>query len=129
METQNDIHPELLSLSNPRNLTHGYRAGNCFRINGDASILFSQFLDSDHMRILSFSTQEHKDYAMVLLMRNGNTLIAQGIETSKWVPSELTGKKLYDVTKESLKQIMDYMNNNGDEIVVSTKDGKYVSRK
>lgn len=119
LETQNDIHPELLSLSNPRNLTHGYRAGNCFRINGDASILFSQFLDSDHMRILSFSTQEHKDYAMVLLMRNGNTLIAQGIETSKWVPSELTGKKLYDVTKESLKQIMDYMNNNGDEIVAT----------
>lgn len=119
LETQNDIQPELLSLSNPRNLTHGYRAGNCFRINGDASILFSQFLDSEHMRILSFSTKEYKDYAMVLLMRNGNTLIAQGIETSKWVPSELTGKKLYDVTKESLKQIMDYMNNNGDEIVAT----------
>lgn len=119
LETQNEIVPELLSLSDPRNLTHGYRAGNCFRINGDASILFSQFLDSEHMRILSFSTQEHKDYAMVLLMRNGNTLIAQGIETSKWVPDELKGKKLYDLAKKVLKEIMNYMNKNGDEIVAT----------
>ncbi|MBO5121008.1 MAG: hypothetical protein J6C28_04945 [Bacilli bacterium] len=119
LKTQNEIIPELLSLSEPRNLTHGYRSGNCFRINGDASILFSQFLDSEHMRILSFSTKEYKDYAMVLLMRNGNTIIAQGIETSKWVPPELTGKKLYDLTKSILKQIMDYMNKNGDEIVAT----------
>ena len=112
-----EITPELLKLSDPRNLTHGYRSGNCFRVNGDASILFSKFLDSEHMRILSFSTPEYKDYAMVLLMRNGNVLIAQGIETSKWVPPELKGKVLYDLTKQSLKQVMDYMNENGDEIV------------
>ena len=115
--SSDEIVPELLDLSDPRNLTHGYRSGNCFRLNGDASILFSQFLDSEHMRILSFSTPEYKDYAMVLLMRNGNVLIAQGIETSKWVPSDLTGKKLYELTKNSLKQIMDYMNSNDDEIV------------
>ena len=30
----------------------------------------------------------------------GNTLIAQGIETSKWVPSEIKGKKLYEATKK-----------------------------
>ena len=119
IQTSGDIIPELLPLSSPRNLTHGYRSGNCFRINGDASILFSQFLDSEHMRILSFSTAEYKDYAMVLLMRNGNTLIAQGIETSKWVPQELKGKKLYELTKLALKEIMDYMNKNGDEIVAT----------
>lgn len=112
-----EIKVELLNLSDPRNLTHGYRSGNCFRVNGDAAILFSKFLDSDHMRILSFSTPEHKDYAMVLLMRNGNVLIGQGIETSKWVPQELKGKRLYDLTKNALKQVMNYMNSRGDEIV------------
>lgn len=111
-----EIKVELLNLSDPRNLTHGYRSGNCFRVNGDAAILFSKFLDSDHMRILSFSTPEHKDYAMVLLMRNGNVLIGQGIETSKWVPQELKGKRLYDLTKNALKQVMNYMNSRGDEI-------------
>lgn len=112
-----EIKPELLNLSDPRNLTHGYRSGNCFRVNGDAAILFSKFLDSEHMRILSFSTAEYKDYAMVLLMRNGNVLIAQGIETSKWVPPELKGKRLYDLTSNTLKQVMDYMNSCGDEVV------------
>ena len=112
-----EIKVELLNLSDPRNLTHGYRSGNCFRVNGDAAILFSKFLDSDHMRILSFSTPEHKDYAMVLLMRNGNVLIGQGIETSKWVPQEFKGKRLYDLTKNALKQVMNYMNSRGDEIV------------
>ena len=119
LNQEGEITIELLNLSDPRNLTHGYRSGNCFRINGDASILFSKFLDSEHMRILSFSTSEYKDYAMVLLMRNGNTLIAQGIETSKWVPSEIKGKKLYEATKKSLKQIMDYMNQEDDEIVAT----------
>ncbi len=114
-----EITPELLSLSDPRNLIHGYRAGNCFRINGEASILFSKFLDSEHMRILSFSTPEYKDYAMVLLMRNGNTLIAQGIETSKWVPLEIKGQKLYNATRTALKEIMDYMNQENDEIVAT----------
>lgn len=119
LSSSTDIKPELLPLSSPRNLTHGYRSGNCFRLNGDASILFSQFLESEHMRILSFSTPEYKDYAMVLLMRNGNVLIAQGIETSKWVPPELKGKRLYDLTKDALCQIMDYMNSSGDEIVAT----------
>lgn len=119
LQIQSEIHPELLALSDARNLTHGYRSGNCFRLNGDASILFSQFLESENMRILSLSTPEYKDYAMVLLMRNGNVLIAQGIETSKWVPPELKSKSLYEIVQNSLKQIMDYMNANGDEIVAT----------
>ena len=43
---------EILKLNDPRNLVLGYRAGNCFRINGDASILFNNFLKSEHMRLL-----------------------------------------------------------------------------
>ena len=119
LTSEDEISIELLDLSDPRNLTHGYRSGNCFRLNGDASILFSKFLDSEHMRILSFSTPEYKDYAMVLLMRNGNVLIAQGIETSKWVPAEIKGKRLYNATKNALKEIMDYMNLSGDEIAAT----------
>ena len=110
---------EVLSLSDPRNLVLGYRSGNCFRINGDASILFHNFLKSEHMRLISISTMEHKDYAMMLVMRNGNVLIGQGIEVSKWVSSDIKGKKLYDVCRLVLKEMMDYMNSCGDEIVAT----------
>ena len=106
---------EMIPLKDPRNLVMGYRAGNCFRINGDAFILFNNFLTNPHMRLLSISTEEYKDFGMVLLMRNGNVLVAQGIETSKRVPNELLGRKLYEATKQALEEIM----NHNPELVVS----------
>lgn len=110
---------ETIKLSDPRNLVLGYRAGNCFRFNGDASILFRNFLKSEYMRLVSISTPEYKDFAMMLVMRNGNVLIGQGIEVSKWAPSEIKGKKLYEACKLLLKEMMDYMNNQGDDIVAT----------
>ena len=110
---------EILPLDDVRNLVMGYRSGNCFRINGDAFIFFKLFLNSPHMRILSISTEEYKDFGMVLLMRNGNTLIAQGIELSKRTPYRLTGEKLYNAVKKTIEHIMQQMNNDGDEIVAS----------
>ena len=98
---------EMIPLNDVRNLVMGYRAGNCFRINGDAFILFNNFLISPHMRLLSISTDEYKDFGMVLLMRNGNVLISQGIETSKRVPNNLLGEKLYMAVKYAVKEIMD----------------------
>ncbi len=120
IQIQNDeITAEVLKLNDPRNLVLGYRAGNCFRINGDASILFSNFLKSEHMRLLSLSTLECKDFAMMLIMRNGNVLIGQGIEVSKRAPSNISDKKIYDTCREAMKQIMDYENSKGDEIVAT----------
>lgn len=109
---------EVLPLTDFRNLLMGYRAGNCFRINSQTSfMLFNEFLTNPHMRILSISNMEYKDFGMVLLMRNGNILIGQGIEHSSRVPDELIGEKLYDAVRVAMKTIMDSMNNNGDEIV------------
>lgn len=119
VNTDSELYCDVLSLNDPRNLVLGYRSGNCFRINGDASILFHNFLKSEHMKLVSISTKENKDYAMMLVMRNGNVLIGQGIEVSKWVSSNIKGKKLYDTCRLVLKQMMDYMNSNGDEIVAT----------
>lgn len=119
IQTKNGFLCEAIRLNDPRNLVLGYRSGNCFRINGDASTLFRNFLKSEHMRLLSISTPENKDYAMMLLMRNGNVLIGQGIEVSERAPSDIKGKKLYDACREALKEMMDYMNSNGDEIVAT----------
>ena len=110
---------EVLSLSDPRNLVLGYRAGNCFRINGEAATLFYSFLKSEHMRLISISTVEYKDFAMMLVMRNGNVLIGQGIEVSKRIPNNLKGKKLYDICRDLLKNMMEYMNLKGDHIVAT----------
>ena len=108
---------EVISLNDPRNLVLGYRAGNCFRINGDASRLFNNFLKSEHMRLLSVSTMENKDFGMMLIMRNGNVLIGQGIEVSKRI--DVDRRKLYNACRECLKEMIDYMNSNGDEIVAT----------
>ena len=113
----NEYISEILDLSDSRNLVMGYRAGNCFRINGDAAILFRQFLKSEHMRLVSISTLEHKDFAMMLVQRNGNILIAQGIEVSKYAPKGILGRELYETCRSTLKQMMEYMNDNGDNIV------------
>ena len=110
---------EVLRLNDPRNLVLGYRSGNCFRINGDASSLFYNFLKNEHMRLVSISTIDNKDYAMMLVMRNGNVLIGQGIEVSKWVSSDIKGLKLYNYCRLILKEMMDYMNFCGDEIVAT----------
>lgn len=110
---------ELIPLNDVRNLVMGYRAGNCFRINGEAFLLFSNFLSNPHMRILSISTKEHKDFGMVLLMRNGNVLIAQGIELSKRIPDQVSKEEIYNATRKALKYIMDQMNKDDDEIVVN----------
>lgn len=110
---------EMLKLNDPRNLVLGYRSANCFRPNGEAAILFDNFLKSDNMRLLSISTLEYKDFAMVLLMRNGNVLIAQGIETSNYSPKEIKGEKLYETVKSLMNQLMIYMNGQNDEIVAT----------
>ena len=115
----NDYIFELIPLSDFRNLVMGYRAGNCFRINGNALMLFNNFLTNPHMRLLSISTKEYKDFGMVLLMRNGNVLIAQGIEKSNRVPNYITGEKLYKAVSLAIKYIMDEHNQIGDEIVAS----------
>ncbi len=109
---------ELLPLDDIRNLVIGYRAGNCFRINGDAFVLFHNFLTNPHMRILSISTDKYKDFGMVLLMRNGNVLIAQGIEMSKRV-SDIDSEELYNSVRMAIKFIMDKINSENDEIVAS----------
>ncbi len=110
---------ELLPLDDVRNLVMGYRSGNCFRINGEAFILFNNFLTNPHMRILSISTEENKDFGMVLLMRNGNVLIAQGIELSKKIDKYIDGEKLYNALRATIKFIMEKMNSEDDEIVAS----------
>lgn len=119
LHTNNEYIFEILNLDAPRNLVMGYRSGNCFRINGDAASLFKNFLISEHIRLISISTKEIKDFAMILIYRNGNVLVAQEIEVSKRVPSELKGKKLYETSKQILKEIMDYMNKNGDSIIAT----------
>ena len=117
--SNSDLSCEVLKLNDPRNLVMGYRSGNCFRINGDAQVLFKQFLASSHMRLISISSKEHKDIAMMLVMRNGNVLVSQGIEISNRDIGKISKKYIYDVCREAMKQLMNYMNSNGDEIVAT----------
>ncbi len=117
--TENDITCEVLKKSDPKILVMGYRTNNCFRINGDALVLFKKSATNKHMRVISVSTKERRDIAMMLLFRNGNVLVGQGIEISKSFQNKEYREKIYNALKNTLKEMMNYMNLNNDEIVAT----------
>lgn len=109
----------MLKKSDPKILVMGYRTNNCFRINGDALVLFKKSAMNKHMRVISVSTKERRDIAMMLLFRNGNVLVGQGIEISKSFQNKEYREKIYNALKSTLKEMMNYMNLNNDEIVAT----------
>lgn len=119
MVIDGDLCCETISRNDPKLLVIGYRTNNCFRMNGDAFILFKKAIKCKHMRVLVISTKEKKDIAMVLLGRNGNVLIGQGIEISVSFRNKEYRKKIYNIVKNFMKELMNEMNRNGDEIVAT----------
>lgn len=115
----NDLQASVLSKNDPKTLVMGYRANNCFRINGEASILFSKAIKSKNFRLVSISSYKDNDIAMMLIARNGNVLIAQGIEISRSYQDYENRKKIYQICSEMLRALMKEMNFLGDEIVAS----------
>lgn len=119
MVTDEELCCETISRNDPKLLVIGYRTNNCFRMNGEAFILFKKAIKCKHMRVLVISTKEKKDIAMVLLGRNGNVLIGQGIEISISFRNKEYREKIYNITKKFMKELMNEMNRNGDEIVAT----------
>lgn len=119
MATDGELYCETMARNDPKLLVIGYRTNNCFRMNGDAFILFKKAIKSKHMRVLVISTKFKKDIAMVLLGRNGNVLIGQGIEISVSFKNKEYREKIYNIIKKFMKELMDEMNRNGDEIVAT----------
>ena len=119
MVTDGELCCETISRNDPKLLVIGYRTNNCFRMNGEAFILFKKAIKSKHMRVLVISTKFKKDIAMVLIGRNGNVLIGQGIEISVSFRNKEYREKIYNITKKFMKELMEEMNRNGDEIVAT----------
>ena len=119
MATDGELYCETLSRNDPKLLVIGYRTNNCFRMNGDAFILFKKVIKSKHMRVLVISTKFKKNIAMVLLGRNGNVLIGQGIEISVSFRDKEYRERIYNIIKKFMKELMDEMNKNDDEIVAT----------
>ena len=113
---KDEITCDILAKSSPRNLVIGYKTNCCFRINGDASILFTKAITSKHYRVLSVSTSKEKDIAMALLTRNGNVIVVQGIEISNSYQNKEMRAKIYEAIKETMEQLMTNMNKKGDII-------------
>ena len=116
-KNKNGLICEILPKNSPRNLVIGYRTNSCFRINGDASILFSKAMISKHYRVLSISTNKEKDIAMCLLARNGNLIVVQGIEISKSYQNKEMRAKIYEGVKEAMQELMNTMNREEDKII------------
>lgn len=114
-----DLQMDVLAKSDPKILVMGYRSGNCLRINGEAAVLFSFSVKSKDFRLVSISSSQDNDIAMMLVARNGNVLIAQGIEISKSYQDYYKRRKIYQAATLFMKKLMDEMNKRGDLIVLS----------
>lgn len=119
MIADGDLVCETLSKNDPKLLVIGYRTNNCFRLNGDAFILFKKAIKSKHMRVVVISTKQKRDIAMILVGRNGNVLIGQGIEISTSFRNKEYREKIYKIIKKFMKELMFRMNNDNDEIVAT----------
>lgn len=114
-----ELYCEMLAKNDPKLLVIGYKTNNCFRMNGEAFILFKKAIKSKHMRVVVIGTKLKKDIAMVLVGRNGNVLVGQGIEISVSFRNKEYREKIYNIIKKFMKELMDEMNKNGDEIVAT----------
>ena len=109
----------VLAKNDPKVLVMGYRTNNCFRINGDASVLFKKVIASRHCRVVSVSRAKDDDIAMAIIIRNGNVIVAQGIEISQSYQNMIDRKNIYLTIEMLMKQLMNEMNENKDEIVAA----------
>ena len=114
-----DYKASILAKNDPKVLVMGYRANNCFRINGDASVLFKKVIASKHCRVVSVSRAKDNDIAMAIIIRNGNVIVAQGIEISQSYRNIVDRKKIYLTIEKFMKQLMNEMNEKGDVIVAT----------
>lgn len=114
-----DYKASILAKNDPKVLVMGYRANNCFRLNGDASVLFKKVIASKHCRVVSVSRAKDNDIAMAIIIRNGNVIVAQGIEISQSYQNIVDRKKIYLTIEKFMKQLMNEMNEKGDVIVAT----------
>ena len=114
-----DYKASILAKNDPKVLVMGYRANNCFRINGDASVLFKKVIASKHCRVVSVSRAKDNDIAMAIIIRNGNVIVAQGIEISQSYRNIVDRKEIYLTIEKFMKQLMNEMNEKGDVIVAT----------
>ena len=114
-----DYKASILAKNDPKVLVMGYRANNCFRLNGDASVLFKKVIASKHCRVVSVSRAKDNDIAMAIIARNGNVLVAQGIEISQSYQNIFDRKEIYLTIEKFMKQLMNEMNEKGDVIVAT----------
>lgn len=114
-----DYKASILAKNDPKVLVMGYRANNCFRLNGDASVLFKKVIASKHCRVVSVSRAKDNDIAMAIIIRNGNVIVAQGIEISQSYRNIVDRKKIYLTIEKFMKQLMNEMNEKGDVIVAT----------
>ena len=113
----NDLQCTILPKNSPELLVIGYRNNNCLRLNGEAFLLYRKAIKSKHMRILKIENSNKETIAMMLVIRNGNTLVGQGIEISKH--NKENPALIYQACKYTLKEIMNTMNASDDEIVAT----------
>ena len=114
-----DYKASILAKNDPKVLVMGYRANNCFRLNGDASVLFKKVIASKHCRVVSVSRAKDNDIAMAIIIRNGNVIVAQGIEISQSYQNIVDRKEIYLTIEKFMKQLMNEMNEKGDVIVAT----------
>ena len=105
-----DFYYETLLANDPSLFIMGSSTDNCFKIGGDADSFVKYCAEDVNGRVLAIKDKRNSVVAMVPMVRNGNLIICNSIE-SNMVRNETFMKKMFEVLEEAGNKIIDISNN------------------
>ena len=101
--TNSDYSYEVLKLDDPTAMVVGYETGCCFRLNGLSKDFLKYCCSSENGRIVVVRNEFGELVAMTPVVRNGNVIVGNSIESKKTKSEEA---KVYNAYKQAMNEII-----------------------
>lgn len=97
-DTEDKYSYEVLKLDDPVIMTLGYQTGCCFRLNGMSKEFLRYCSESIYARVIVIKNETGEICSMIPIIRNGNVIVGNSIETNSKGDSE----KVYNTLKRHM---------------------------
>lgn len=104
--TEDKYSYEVLKLDDPVIMTLGYQTGCCFRLNGLSKEFLRYCSESIYARVIVIKNETGEICSMIPIIRNGNVIVGNSIETNSKGDSE----KVYNTLKKAYDEILKISN-------------------
>ena len=105
-DTEDKYSYEVLKLDDPIIMTLGYQTGCCFRLNGMSKEFLRYCSESIYARVIVVKNETGEVCSMIPIIRNGNVIVGNSIETNSKGDSE----KVYNTLKKAYDEILKVSN-------------------